>query len=203
MRPAEMLEGKALEGGWNVVNRLTRKPTATGGNFSTGYIVENADGRKGFLKAMDYTAAFQSANTAAALSAMTSAYLFEKNICAKCSSHHLRRVVHAIDSSFIQTDQGNPFSKVEYLIFELAKGDIRSHLDAQQRFDLAFVLRTLHHVAVGLEQLHRGVPSLPSLRLCSLFEFMAAANPLTCRFGNGWLGPGTQVGAVGYVPHGA
>ena len=47
------------------------------------------------------------------------------------------------------------------------------------------------------------VPSLPSLRLCSLFEFMAAANPLTCRFGNGWLGPGTQVGAVGYVPHGA
>ena len=50
---------------------------------------------------------------------------------------------------------GQPFSKVEYLIFDLADGDIRAHLDAQHAFDLAFALRTLHHVAVGLDQLHK------------------------------------------------
>lgn len=50
---------------------------------------------------------------------------------------------------------GQGFTKVFYLIFELADGDIRRHLAVQESLDLAFVLRTLHHVAVGLDQLHR------------------------------------------------
>lgn len=53
------------------------------------------------------------------------------------------------------TNPANSFTKVDYLIFELADGDVRSHLDAMPAFDAAFLLRTLHHVATGLQQLHR------------------------------------------------
>ena len=58
MQPARLLLGRELPGKWKVVEAAARKPNATGGHFSVGYIAENQDGRKGFLKAMDYTAAF-------------------------------------------------------------------------------------------------------------------------------------------------
>src|SRR5204862_166519 len=45
-------------------------------------------------------------------------------------------------------------STVEYLIFEKADADIRAHLDAHADLDIAFALRALHHVAIGLKQLH-------------------------------------------------
>ena len=41
-----------------------------------------------------------------------------------------------------------------YLIFELAKGDIRNEVAKWKQFDLAWVLRSLHHSSVGLSQLH-------------------------------------------------
>lgn len=154
-RPARMLEGKDLEGGWTVVRRLDKKPNATGGHFSTGYEVVNKDGRRGFLKALDYQAAFQASDTARALNALTMGYNFERDLCLKCGRNDLKNVVHAIASGELTANPLEPYSKVSYLIFEMADGDIRSHLDAAETFDAAFLLRTLHHVAVGLNQLHR------------------------------------------------
>src|SRR5271155_1893867 len=49
----------------------------------------------------------------------------------------------------------------------------------------------------------RWLPSLPSLKLCSCFEFLASVFPFTCQFGNRRLRFGTEVGLVGRVPHGA
>mgnify|MGYP001220105121 CR=1 FL=1 len=46
------------------------------------------------------------------------------------------------------------FGAVQYVIFELADRDVRAHLDISHNFDLAWSLRSLHHVAVGLMQLH-------------------------------------------------
>jgi eukaryotic-like serine/threonine-protein kinase len=46
-------------------------------------------------------------------------------------------------------------SRVQYLILERADGDVRAHLDALDALDLAWSLRSLHHVSVGLQQLHR------------------------------------------------
>ncbi len=154
MKPAEMLEGQKLTDGWRVVKAITRKPTATGSNFSTGYLAEHEDGRRGFLKAMDYISALQAPNTAEILQIMTKAYLFEKQICESCREKRMNRVTHAIASGSINPTPANPAGKVEYLIFELAEGDIRVHLDAMAAFDLAFVLRTIHHVATGVQQLH-------------------------------------------------
>ncbi len=151
MRPREQLAGLSLPGGWTVRTLLSKK-SATGGNFSIGYLVENDDGRKGFLKAMDYVEAFSHPDTPSELKRMAEMYIFEKSICAACAD--LSRVVHAIEHGSILPDPNQPMGKVEYLIFELADGDVRGHLDATPDIGNGFVLRVLHNVAAGLQQMH-------------------------------------------------
>ncbi len=139
---------------------------------------------------------------------MTNAYLFEKKVCEKCRDHSLKRVVHAIESSFVLIDPNNPFTKVEYLIFELAEGgDIRAHLDAQQNFDIAFVLRTLHHVATGLEELHRANIAHQDLKPSNVLVFNNSAGSKIADFGRAWAkdfrSPFDELpvaGQTGYAP---
>jgi serine/threonine protein kinase len=54
----------------------------------------------------------------------------------------------------VAVEPANPIGRVPYIILELAQGDIRSYLDALDSFDLAWVLRSLHHTAAALQQLH-------------------------------------------------
>jgi serine/threonine protein kinase len=184
MSPAEQLVGVTLDNGWKVVTPAMRKPNATGGHFSHGYIAENADGRRGFLKAMDYTKAFQGPNTADVLAAMTNAYLFERNLCEKCA--HLSRIARAIDSGSVHVQPDKLFTKVEYLIFELATGDVRAHLDMQDRLDLIFVMRTLHHIATGLEQLHRADIAHQDLKPSNVLVFSPKVGSKICDLGRAW-----------------
>src|SRR5207249_3957485 len=60
--PAHGLLNIDLENGWRVVERLPDPGSAggTGGHFSVGYIVEHADGRRAFLKALNLAPALQS-----------------------------------------------------------------------------------------------------------------------------------------------
>lgn len=110
IRPADELEGKSLPGGWNVAKKVVPRPNSTGGNFSTGYLVEHeGSGRPGFLKAMDYSAAFQSPNTIDMMKIMADAYTFERDICIRCRNANIRRVVHAIDHGTYEGDPANPF----------------------------------------------------------------------------------------------
>jgi hypothetical protein len=46
---AHTLVGKVLDGGWTVKNMVTPAVGSTGGQFSVGYIVESAAGRRGLL----------------------------------------------------------------------------------------------------------------------------------------------------------
>lgn len=184
MSPAEQLVGLTLDNGWKVTGFATRKPNATGGHFSHGYIAEDANGRKGFLKAMDYTEALLNPNTAQVLAAMTNAYLFEKNLCNRCA--HLSRIVRAVDSGSIHVNPTDPFTKVEYLIFELATGDVRAHLDMQARLDVVFVMRTLHHVATALEQLHRTDIAHQDLKPSNVLVFNETEGSKICDLGRAW-----------------
>ena len=68
---ATRLAGLELDGGWRVLHLLEPSPTSTGGNFSSGYEVESARGKRAFLKALDYSRAMQSPDPAMALNAMT------------------------------------------------------------------------------------------------------------------------------------
>lgn len=152
--PASQLQGRVLDGGWEVIQLIEPEPEATGGNFSHGYIVQSSDGRQAYLKAMDYSAALISSDPARELQALTQAYNFERDICRRCANKRLDRVVTALAEGKCQLDPSNPLTVVQYLIFELASGDVRHHLDAAETFDTAWALRALHHVANGLRQLH-------------------------------------------------
>lgn len=155
MRPAECLVGRDLPGGWHVDSIVHRPPTSTGGKFSVGYLVVNTDGRKAYLKALDFSAAFQQPDPARALEDLTKAYNFERDLLAQCKKQRLRRVVTPLADGTVKVpgnfgDLGN----VPYLLFELATGDIRNEVAKWQKFDLAWALRSLHQSAVGLQELH-------------------------------------------------
>lgn len=154
LTPAKQLAGKTLEGGWRVLAPVTLTNNSTGGCFSEGYIVESKEGTKAFLKALDYSRALASADPARALQAMTSAYNFERDLLNKCKSKGMDRVVRAITDGKIVLSNAGTSVVVEYLIFELADGDVRKYFDKTKKFDDAWVLRVLHHVATGLKQLH-------------------------------------------------
>lgn len=154
--PAESLMGKELTGGWSVIERVERRENATGGCFSVGYIVQAADGTRGFLKALDFTRIIGQRDPVAAMKEMADAFIFERSVLERCKKRRMDRVVLAISDGTLTVDGFGPYGVVQYLIFELADSDIRAQLDFAQMCDLAFTLRSLHQVAVGLLQLHSG-----------------------------------------------
>ncbi len=151
---AHMLAGKELTGGWRVIESIPRGQGATGGNFSAGYIVESESGDKAFLKAIDFSAAFADDDPAVALQTLTEAFNFERDILALCKERRLDRVVIALAEGRVDVEEAPSPSVVQYLIFELADGDIRSQAIQSRRFELAWRSRSLHHISTGLLQLH-------------------------------------------------
>lgn len=150
---ADMLEGLVLEGEWKVIERLKRNSQEfSGGNFSKGYIVEDSSGKKAFLKALDYSFAFQQKDVLSVLHSLTSAYVFERDILNKCKDFKLDRIVTPICYGQIKPEGG--LYPVNYLIFDLADGDIRKFINFNKKLDLAWILRSIHHTAVALNQLH-------------------------------------------------
>ena len=148
------LEGMALDGGWFVRERIDLSDS-TGGHFSTAYLAESQAGTRGFVKVIDYARAFAQPEPAREIERMTAAFNFERDLLELCSSRRLSRIVVALKSGKAVVE-GAPFGGVvEYLIFELADGDLRKFLDADHTFSVAWALRALHHIATGLMQLHR------------------------------------------------
>ena len=155
--PAKRLLGLTLEGGWKVVAQRELRENDTGGCFSTGYIVESPDGKQAFLKAMDYSEAFYVSppDIASRLEQLTNSIKFEREIVKRCSEKRLDRVVKALAGGTLRLPGGGRTDVVEYLVFELAKCDVRRQMDSLRRLDFAWRLRALHHIATGLDQLHR------------------------------------------------
>lgn len=155
--PAARLEGLELQSGWKVIERVKIQPGATGGCFSCAYIVEK-NGKKAFLKALDYSMAQEivaqtRVDLPTALQHLIQSYNFERNLLKTCAEKRMDRVVTALEDGSIKVDDG-VFGTVNYLIFEPADGDIRRHLALPQRVEIAWILRSLHHIATGLLQLH-------------------------------------------------
>jgi eukaryotic-like serine/threonine-protein kinase len=154
VRPAANLLGHTLPSGWRVVEEADRDPTATGANFSVGYIVEDPSGQRAFLKALDFSRALRSPDPVAALRWLTTAYEYERDLLARVRGERLNRVAVALEDGQYDVDPSSPLGSVPYLIFELADGDVRKQLARFKSFDAAWGLRCLHHVAVGMNQLH-------------------------------------------------
>ena len=155
---AESLEGYVLSDGWRVGPKLALHPNATGGCFSVGYEVTSETGERGFLKALDYAKGLGAMDPALELQIMTAGFQYEKEIPERCS--RMNRVVSILSSGTTRVP-GFPVEAVSYLVFEWADGDVRRFLDTSAWLDEARILRSLHDVAVGLQQLHTQRPCSP------------------------------------------
>lgn len=163
-KPAELLVGGLLDDGWRVVEKLPRSPDSTGGKHSVPYVVERESDptERAFLKALDFTVAFgMPAPLADCLRALTSAYIFERDLVMECAARRMSNVVVGITAGEVlipasAVDPGYAIlTSVPYIIFERADGDVRSKLATHGRsFDDAWTLRALHGIANGLRQLH-------------------------------------------------
>lgn len=156
---AQNLEGHII-GDWIIENKITNQ-SSTGGNFSVGYIAKNKrTDIKGFFKALDYTSALNSANSVDTLNSMTSAYIFERDLLEKCRDRHLRYIVRIIDSGrYSLSPEDNPQQKyllptIDYIVLEMADKSLRNVIDVSTAFDYSWILRSLHNIAVAIEEMH-------------------------------------------------
>lgn len=176
--PARRLLGMSLSGGWKVVQEVVLGTHTTGGTFSAGYIVER-DGQRAFLKALDYSkATLPGRDTPAELRRMTTEYLFERDLVLRCVGRGFSRIVTGIDHGKVVVAPGLD-GQVEYIIFELAEGDIRKQLARAKQVNLAWVLRVLHHVATGLFQLHKESIAHQDVKPSNVLDFLAQGWKLT------------------------
>lgn len=158
--PAKHLEGLDIPDGWKIMERIPNGfeigGGRSGGFFSVSYIVERG-GERAFLKVFDIGAASQAPDFVEQLQRVTTQYTHEKMLLDLCQSARLSRIVRALGSGSlaINTPEHGTFRiPLSYIIFELANGDVRGVIDKVGIIEDAWKLEILHHVAVGITQLH-------------------------------------------------
>src|SRR6266446_2322958 len=113
---ASNLVGKTING-W-VVERKISKEGSTGGNFSSGYLVRNADGREAWMKAINIGYAMRmfghGGNRIDLVNEITANFKYERDLLKVCGEHHMDHVVVAIDSGEY-SEPSDPYF-VPYLI---------------------------------------------------------------------------------------
>lgn len=144
------LVGRRLKGGWTVTDRFQEAEGHTRGSMSSQYIVEKRDGTRGFLKTPDLQWAAQQKDFMSSLEEMSQSFNFERSVLNLAKN--MDRVVTALTDGRI--DDNEALFPIEYVIFELAAGDIRTQMDLQSSISPAWALHTLHQISVGLRQLH-------------------------------------------------
>ncbi|MBX8802532.1 hypothetical protein HBA92_17460 [Ochrobactrum sp. MR28] len=156
------LLGMELPSGWKITEAIGWDPltgistdnyNGSGGNFSVAYVVQKGTSRA-FLKAIDLTSALTHPDIMGELHRITSAHNFEAKILQICEGRRLDRVVVALESGQIEIGPRIE-DKAPYLIFELADGDVRRRIQrVNDEHRLAWWLHAMHHMTVGLHQLH-------------------------------------------------
>ena len=147
--------GKRHDTEWNVIELLEVKPGNTPGQFSVGYIVEDGKRNRGFLKASDLSMFVQdSGSVLDAFNRATTAHAFERDVLEYCHGNAMDRIVTAIDYGELEVTNEGVRDFVFFLIFELAKGDLRSHVTTNNDLDLLWAATALHNVFVATAQLH-------------------------------------------------
>ena len=152
---ANLQRGDVLAGQWTITEKLPQRRHATGGTFSVSYLAVNQRGRSGFLKAMDFHQGLSSSDPAAEIQRMTEAFNFERGVLEYCQENRLSRVVDLIDSGVHRPNPDSLADVIQFLVFEVAQGDIRAFIANERIWERAVALRTVHGVAAALQQLHR------------------------------------------------
>jgi serine/threonine protein kinase len=126
----------------------------TGGSFSLLYNGSNSsNGRKGFVKVLNYYGALRSPDAPQEVQNLTGRYVFERQLVDRCGERNLSRIVKAYSHGQKSFEPWG-LLPVSYIIFELATSDVRRALDLSDSIDLATKLRYAHNAASGAAQLH-------------------------------------------------
>jgi len=158
--------------GWSVLQERGTYRGMSGGNFSSGYIVEK-DGQKAYLKAMDLHGAMTKGLPA--VQETVNQYMFEKDILGFCRDRRLSGIVRLHEAGEYQPAGSNsPFDVVHYLIFELADGDIRREITVEGAKSDYWKLRVLHQSAGAIIQLHGEEIAHQDVKPSNVFAFRAA-----------------------------
>jgi serine/threonine protein kinase len=166
----EQLQGLTIEGGWLVGRFLPKAPDQTGGFFSRGYECTSPDGKAAFLKAIDLYSALSSPDLISALNQLTDGVRCEQELLEIC--RRMDRVVSALAFGTIREFQGQQLQiPIPFIVFEKADGDIRHVVRASSKPTHEWCLRTLHHVATGMMQLHRERIAHQDLKLSNALNF--------------------------------
>lgn len=167
--PASQLVGMKLPEGWLVVDDAKDFDGKSGGTFSYGYSVERGDERA-FLKAFDYLEAMSSPNPAAALRPLVEMYEFERELHDRCS--RMNRVVKIVGHGSVQVPGAPPPTNVvQYLLLELADGDLNWAIGNFDKLSTSYLLEMAHNAAVGLWQLHKQEIAHQDLKPSNLMIF--------------------------------
>lgn len=161
MTPKDGLLGLVIGSGWRVTDIKRKADGETGGNFSTGYLVEKGN-QKAFLKAMDLTRALlaEPEEQFNSIRYVIDMIQFEGALLEECNSHRLSRVVRLLESSVVDLDTTSQdpltraINRVHVFIFELGGNDVRKSFGTPSAEDTAVRLRVLHNVASAIHQLH-------------------------------------------------
>lgn len=165
------LIGKTLKTGWKVTEKVKAKPGSSGGAFSVCYLAEK-EGAVGFLKAINVLTFLNDDDIdfTKAMAETLNTFNFEKEILEKCGSKNLSKVSKLLDAGS-ENISGYIINNVNYLIFEKADDDVRNHINFSNNIDLAWKLRSLHNIAVGIKQLHGIDISHQDLKPSNVFVF--------------------------------
>ena len=153
--------------GWKVIKKIpkpNRINNETGGTFSTCYIVIK-EGVRAFMKTLDYeyvmTKSLPPGLTRSQVIEQAAAeFNYEKELSEYCKGKHLKNVVYYIESGETQI-AGYLFPDVSFIIYEEMEGDIKKVFDFSAKIvlvarmqALSDKIKSLHSVAVGLDELH-------------------------------------------------
>jgi len=148
------MPGNKLKGSWKVTERLVEPVEATGYSRTYGYKVKHETGREAFLKAVDADLVDADESLVVRLMAVLKHHEFEATVSDHCRGNNMDRVTLAIDHGSAMLEHNGAKEPVFYLIFELASGDVRQEILLDKNWPASKKFRLLHHIAVGLQQLH-------------------------------------------------
>ena len=206
--PAENLLGKVLEDDWTVIEKIERKPSSTGGNFSVCYRVRNNDGEVAFLKAVNIARAFGMPNMMKVLEDLTVSHNRECEILLECKDKKMNKIIRILLSGELLP---NPLDSqqitIPYVIFELAEGSLRDELNYLDKFDGVWALKSLHQVFVAVSQLHYNSIVHQDLKPSNVVLFKEKVNSKLADLGRadkkGFIAPHTNYTIAGdptYAP---
>ena len=153
--PKSSLEGQTLASGWKLVERLSKPPGATGGNFGVGYRAVRGN-EIAFVKAIDFVAALSAEDPITELRNLTSIATFEKEVLEYCTSRRMSRVLRYFGHEYISWDgSGSPMSRVSCLIMESGTEDLRCLFNGNGPNTCAWNLHVMADAAAAIAQLHR------------------------------------------------